>query len=156
MPKLPSLQQLFRGFVAVIRRFPLEILASIIGTVATMILTEKEGEYTSEQVQVLVRIILCSILALSLLLSVSVYVEEQKISWRKSLTIRIPALALIVLFFFFPPSHRQHDQYFSVRIFVRSLSLACVVRSLHSERKHLSVLGIQQAALFANSNGRVV
>ena len=49
MLKLPSIQNLFLGFVAVIKRFPLEILASVVGTTAAMVLLENEDEYSLER-----------------------------------------------------------------------------------------------------------
>ena len=100
MFKLPSIQQLFQGFVTVIKRFPLEIIASVVGTIASSILIEKENEYSLEQVQILTRVLLCSILALTLFLSVSLFSERQKLSLHNSILLRVFSVGLIVLFFF--------------------------------------------------------
>jgi hypothetical protein len=100
MFKLPSIQKLLLGFVTVIKRFPLEILTSVIGSVAASILIETIDEYPFEETQVLTRILLCSILALTLFLSVSVFSERQKLSLRNSILLRVLAVGFVVLFFF--------------------------------------------------------
>ena len=75
MAKISSLQKLFTGFTATLKRFPLELLVSVIGSVAFMLLIETHYNQKFEK-EILLRSMLVSVLGLTLFLSTSLYAER--------------------------------------------------------------------------------
>ena len=100
MPKIPSLQQLFTGLAVTLKRFPLEMLVSIVGSVAFMLLIENSYEEDIRR-EFLIRLMLVSILGLTLLLSTSLYAERKNLSDKNSILLKVCAALLVVGFFFF-------------------------------------------------------
>ncbi|MDL5047358.1 DUF4153 domain-containing protein [Oscillatoria amoena NRMC-F 0135] len=95
--KLPSLHSLLTGFVQVARRFPLELAAAMTGTICAMLLFEREYSDAEDQI---ILLLLCSNLALTLFLSISVLAEARKFSARNKLVLMVSALLFMVLVFF--------------------------------------------------------
>lgn len=103
MAKIPSLQQLFTGFTATLKRFPLELLVSVIGSVAFMLLIETHYNQKFEK-EILLRSMLVSVLGLTLFLSTSLYAERKNLSSKNSILLKVVAVVLVVgLFFFLRP-----------------------------------------------------
>lgn len=102
MFKIPSLQQLAIGFVSVLKRFPLVMAISLVGSVAFMLLIEVEySDTNSEWLRELhTRIILSSILGLTLLLSVALFAEQQKFSQLKTWLVNLAAIIILVALYF--------------------------------------------------------
>lgn len=95
--KLPSLQKLLEGFIWVINRFPLEMLVTLTGTISAMLLIEQD--YSDDNTH-LMRIILCSNLALVLLLSATVFAEAHGLSRKGSAIIKFLCLGILVGIYF--------------------------------------------------------
>lgn len=95
--KLPSLQKLFEGFIQVIKRFPLEMLVTLTGTISAMMLLEQD--YNEDETQLL-RIILCSNLGLVLLLSTTVFEEAHNLSKKSRAIVKLIGLLLLVGIYF--------------------------------------------------------
>ena len=75
MAKFPSLQSVFKSTVNTINRFPLETLATFIGTIYSLIIIHSLEQKTE---QFNIKIIICSSLCLVLFLSLSLYFESKK------------------------------------------------------------------------------
>lgn len=103
MPKIPSLRQLFTGLKVTLKRFPLEILVSVIGSIAFMLLIETHYDQKFEK-ELLLGIMLSSLLGLTLFLSASLYAERKNLSVKNSILLKTFAVALVFgLFFFLKP-----------------------------------------------------
>ncbi|MFN3840022.1 MAG: DUF4153 domain-containing protein [Cyclobacteriaceae bacterium] len=94
--KLPSLRNLANGLIHVTRRFPLELTAAFIGTVCAMLLFEQAFPEKEEQI---IRMLLCSNLALTLLLSVSVFSESRQLNALSSLAFKAASVAALITVF---------------------------------------------------------
>ncbi|MBX2969063.1 MAG: DUF4153 domain-containing protein [Cyclobacteriaceae bacterium] len=95
--KLPSLQKLLEGFIQVIKRFPLEMLVTLTGTISAMMLIERN--YNEDETQLL-RIILCCNLGLVLLLSTTVFEEAHNLSQNGRVVVKLVGLLLLVGIYF--------------------------------------------------------
>lgn len=103
MPKIPSLQQLFTGLAVTLKRFPLEILFSLVGSVAFIMAIEVNYNEDVKR-ELLIRLILVSILGLTLMLPTSLYAERKNLSGKNSILVKVLAAAVVVgLFFFLKP-----------------------------------------------------
>ncbi len=94
--KLPSLQSLISGFLGVARRFPLELASASVGTVCAMALFEQVYSETNEQI---ILLLLCSILALALFLSLTAFTEARQWPVNGKLGIKAAGLAFMVIIF---------------------------------------------------------
>lgn len=114
MFKIPSLQQLLTGFVFVIKRFPLVMGVSLIGTIAFMLLIEVGYDHTNGEWlrELYTRIILTSILGLTFLLSVSLFAEQQQFSNAKSWLLQLGSVAIVTVLYFL-----LHPIYFTTNAF---------------------------------------
>jgi len=75
MAKFPSLQSVLNSTVNTINRFPLETLATLVGTIYSLIIIHSL-EHKTEQLNI--KIVICSSLWLVLFLSLSLYFESKK------------------------------------------------------------------------------
>ncbi|MBX2961177.1 MAG: DUF4153 domain-containing protein [Cyclobacteriaceae bacterium] len=99
--KLPSIQKLLEGLLLVIKRFPLEMVITVIGTVTAMLLIETN--YNEDESQLL-RIILCCNLGLVLLLSSTLFEEAHGLSTKsRAIAKAIVLLLLIGIYFLLHP-----------------------------------------------------
>jgi hypothetical protein len=95
--KLPSLQKLLEGFIQVIKRFPLEMLITLTGTISAMMLLERDY---NEDETLLLRILLCSNLGLVLLLSTTVFEEAHSLSKKSRVVVKLIGLLLLAGIYF--------------------------------------------------------
>lgn len=77
--KFPSIQSLINGLLAVIKRFPFEMVSALVGTITLIILIEDNGLSTMQEEQ-LVRIILASWVGLTAFLSITLYAESRSLA----------------------------------------------------------------------------
>lgn len=98
MFKIPSLRQLATGFASVLKRFPVVMAISLVGSVAFMLFIEVGyDELNSEWLRELYsRIILTSILGLTLSLSVALLVEQQQLSQTKAWLAQLAVMMVLV------------------------------------------------------------
>lgn len=75
MAKFPSLQSVFKATADTINRFPLETLASFVGTIYSLIIIDNI-DYKTDQFNI--KVVICSSLCLVLFLSLSLYFESKK------------------------------------------------------------------------------
>ena len=75
MAKFPSLQSVFKATADTINRFPLETLATIVGTIYSLIIIDNI-DYKTDQFNI--KVVICSSLCLVLFLSLSLYFESKK------------------------------------------------------------------------------
>jgi hypothetical protein len=75
MAKFPSLQSVLNSTVNTINRFPLETLATLVGTIYSLIIIHSLEHKTEQQN---IKIVICSSLWLVLFLSLSLYFESKK------------------------------------------------------------------------------
>jgi len=95
--KLPSVQKLLEGFILVVKRFPLEMMVTLIGTISAMLLIEQE--YNADE-QPFLRIILCCNLGLVLLLSSTLFEEAHGLSNKSRVMVKAMALLLLTGIYF--------------------------------------------------------
>lgn len=107
--KLPSLVALSRSFKQTLSRFPLEILFAITGTLSATILVEIADLNLDAESHVL-RLVLISILGLSLSLSATLYIESRSIKKYLKYLLRVTVIILCLgLFFLLDPLNRDLD-----------------------------------------------
>lgn len=75
MAKFPSLQSVFKATANTINRFPLETLATFVGTIYSLIIIDNIDNKTD---QFNIKVVICSSLCLVLFLSLSLYFESKK------------------------------------------------------------------------------
>lgn len=91
--KLPSLQKVLSHFILVLKRFPLELLAALAGTVAGMAMVRADSiEDPMHQL-----LLMSSNLALTLFLSVSLFCESHGLSAKVRWLLSAAALMLVIL-----------------------------------------------------------
>jgi hypothetical protein len=95
--KFPSVQNLIDGFLAVVRRFPLELIVTISGTLCAMLLIERDFD---ESDNLLLTLVLCSNLGLVLFLSVTLLSESRNLPLKSHLLLKGLGLAALVLIYF--------------------------------------------------------
>ncbi|MBF8296049.1 MAG: hypothetical protein HW389_2594 [Bacteroidetes bacterium] len=99
--KLPSFDQIFRGAIETLFRFPLVLCSAVAGTVSALILVDHEGP---ESPTVLFKILFASILGVSFLLGLALFAEKKSWSRSRSLGIQLAGVALLVGYAFTVPS----------------------------------------------------
>lgn len=95
--KFPSVQNLVDGFTAVVKRFPLELIVSLTGTLSAMLLFEQAYPEREED---LILLLLCSNLALTLFLSLSVFAESRKLTRTIRTVMTAAAVGFMAIVFF--------------------------------------------------------
>lgn len=95
--KLPSIQALVAGSLNVAKRFPLELTAALAGTVCAMLLFEEAYPENEEQ---LILLLLCSNLALTLFLSISVFTESRQLAPAGRFALKMAGVVLMIIIFF--------------------------------------------------------
>jgi hypothetical protein len=95
---LLSLQKLAGGFITVWKRFPLEMLVAITGTVSAILLIEREYE---GETNLLNRLTSCSALGIALILSGSLFSESHKFTGSYRILIKVITIALLLVLFLF-------------------------------------------------------
>ncbi len=133
MAKLPSLQQLQEGFSKTLKRFPLEILVSLIGSGSFIYLIYNRFEERNLS-DLLIRLMLVSILALTLFLSASVFIERKNVSRTNGIILRIVAVALTIGLFFFLDPMRSIVNVFRYGFLVVGFHLLVSFAPFHGDR----------------------
>jgi len=99
--KLPSIAQIWTDYTGTYRRFPLVMIASVIGTVAAILLVEKEA---SPEASILYSILLSSVLAFPLLAALKLEAEKDGSGSGGGWTLRIIGVVLLIAYAFTVPS----------------------------------------------------
>ena len=122
MAKFPSLQSVFNSTKKTINRFPLETIATLIGTIYSLIIIDNIDVQTD---QFNIKVLICSSLCLVLFLSLSLYFESKKTKeWIRLLTSFILG-GLIVAFVFNLSEKITFIE--GLQLFVLSISLHLLV-----------------------------
>jgi hypothetical protein len=95
--KFPSLHTLVKGFISVVRRFPLESLSAFTGTTTAIFIIFREQPEEDARV----RLLLCSLLGLVLFLSVSVGAEARNGRSKTKVVMQLLAAGVLVVIYFF-------------------------------------------------------
>ncbi|TDQ11726.1 DUF4153 domain-containing protein [Pedobacter metabolipauper] len=113
--KLPSIQQLYSGFINVTNRFPLQLICSITATLCWCLyifLSDGGRGINEDLMDNLIKGILISNLSLALLLALDLYAEVNKFTRGKKWGLRLAGLAIgILLFFILSPADHISDVY---------------------------------------------
>ena len=123
--KLPSLETLLEKAFATLIRFPLVLLAAVAGSYFAMRFTNLSYE-DSEYKQFLIRNIMTASLALTLFLSVKIYVERKSFSARIESLLHLLPIALIVIYYVCLPTVINATFNNSVYTFQYWLAFACL------------------------------
>lgn len=108
--KLPSLQSLWFSFAAVLKRFPLQVLLALLATAAWWYAVDPPGE--NDNIGPAIRFICVSNLALTLLLSVDLYAEVNKMGKGRQWFLRLLAVLVCAgLYFLLHPELYKADIY---------------------------------------------
>jgi hypothetical protein len=122
--KFPSLKNLAQNALVTIKRFPLEVLFALAGTIAGIVKIELSYLNRVNE-NWCMRIIMIANLGLLLSLAASLYTESKAIGGGKKLLIKLgAALAAILLIFIINPGERESDY---IRFFLFSLSFHLLV-----------------------------
>ncbi|MCB0401257.1 MAG: DUF4153 domain-containing protein [Flavobacteriales bacterium] len=101
--KLPSIHYLYTQAKNSAMRFPVTLLASLLGVIISIYLVENEGE--NEQLLPLINLTLCAGLGIPLFFCLKVFSEKVKLPPAKSIALTIfGAVLLVLLYFTFPSS----------------------------------------------------
>ena len=121
--KLPSLQSLWFSFAAVLKRFPLQVLLAVLATAAWWYAVDPPGE--EDNIGSAIRFICVSNLGLTLLLSVDLYAEVNKLGKGRQWLLRLLAVLICAgLYFLLHPELYNADIY---RIALLSFSFHLLV-----------------------------
>jgi hypothetical protein len=128
--KLPSLQQLYNGFLTVIKRFPLQFIFAVAATVCWCYYIHisdyrnhsEQNEHLEDQ---LIKAIAILNLALTLVLALDLIAERNQYSLKKKWLLRLGGLLLSVLLYFsLDPTNYSADLY---RIFLFAFAFHLLV-----------------------------
>ncbi len=104
--KLPSLQQLTESALNTFRRFPLVILDAVLGTVAALILVDREGV---PEASLWFPILLAAILGAPLLAALSLTAEKKRYRFIPSLLLQLVGVVLLVLYALIVPQNLPNE-----------------------------------------------
>ena len=90
--KLPSLRQILTEFKRICIRFPLPVIAAVVGTAAALVAIEKEGSSQSEP---FVKLLMVCVLGFPLLLGLTLIAEKR--NWTKPLRLASQAAGLLLM-----------------------------------------------------------
>lgn len=115
MMKLPSLQHLYQGLIAVIKRFPVQVVFIVIATVCWAFYINIDHYSTNptnyQLSSLLLKAVLISNLGLTLTLALDLLAEKKAFKLQRKWLIRIAAvLFCFVLFFLLDPNDNFSDQ----------------------------------------------
>lgn len=126
--KLPSLSYLADQTTGTFLRFPFVLIIAFIGTLTTSYLIETSTANIKNEV-LLLNIILTCILGLTLFLSVALLSERLKLDNSKKLLFNIPAIILLIIYYFSLPviNEDQYNTVYIIRFALFALSLHLLV-----------------------------
>lgn len=122
--KLPSLEYVYKGAIAAIRRFPFAMAGACIAAVAAVIAIEHNDVPDNDLAE---RILAVSALGISWFTALTLYAEKRSWSTAARLGLQAFGLVLLVLYYFSLPSQLDGIQYM---IPIRFVLLAIVSHSL--------------------------
>ena len=102
MLRVPSLQGVLRETIATLKRFPLPILAGIVGAFAAIHFNHLSfdiRQYAEESL----KIIMCCWLGLTAFISIQLFSESKRLSLLQNILIQTAALTLLVVYYFSLP-----------------------------------------------------
>ncbi|MGV8878039.1 MAG: DUF4153 domain-containing protein [Sphingobacteriaceae bacterium] len=107
--RFPSLKHLVKYATSVVRRFPIEIIFSLIGTIAAIALIELDDTHMAAENWCL-RIMMISNLGLVLSISATLFSASRNFTGLRILTVKgIPIFISLILLFLLNPDERQAD-----------------------------------------------
>ena len=107
--KFPSLQSLSSGLGRVLRRFPMEMIFALTGTITAIVLIEL-GTLDFEKENICIRLLMMSNLGLVLSLSATLYSERKNYTRTQKLPLRVVAVILsAAIFYLLNPLIRETD-----------------------------------------------
>ena len=113
--KLPSLQHLYQGLIAVIKRFPVQVVFIVIATICWTFYINIDQYSTNptnyQLLSLLLKAVLIGNLGLTLTLALDLLAEKKAFKLQRKWLIRIAAvLCCVVLFFLLDPNDNFSDQ----------------------------------------------
>lgn len=122
--QLPSIQEIRKSISALLQRFPIPVLISIIGTIIAISLVDNSSDHEIEEFKV--KVLLCCLLALPLFISIKIWAESINVNLIKHGIASLLAFAFLLLFYFSIPDINNK------RVMIRFIGLFAVMHLLLS------------------------
>lgn len=126
MLKLPSLQGVLRETGYTFKRFPLPVLAGIIGVSTAIYMAHLSFDVRHDEEELL-KIIMCCSLGLNLFISIQLFSESGKLSQQKNSSIQAVALALLLVYYFSLPLFKDFTLKDGIRYALFNIGLHLLV-----------------------------
>jgi hypothetical protein len=123
MLKLPSINFLSSAFLKALQRFPLSIIAAIVGTIV-LIGTVEDSFLEENEHELLIRIFAGAMLALPLCTGVTAWAESRKVSLPLQLFVQVIAVGISVFFYFYLDLHTINFEYVRLPRYIIALTIA--------------------------------
>jgi hypothetical protein len=122
--RFPSYDQIFRGAVASVARFPFTLLSALVGVVSAVILVEPS---TSGDPWIFERLLACSALGLPLFTALTFLAEKRVWSGGRKVLIQSVGLVLLIIYFFTIPNKLNEPMHHLVRFALLNIGLHFLV-----------------------------